>query len=283
MLGVDVALSSISSNYNQEIRTGNLQVWRLGWCPDYLDAYSLLRDGVNFARGGYGGWNNLTYEGLLDQAARTADPDARKALYKQAEEILVETDAVMLPLYFYASAIATKPYLERTFLNALWFDIADISTWRDTRVQGTVTPGSDDTVTSYSGDTTIQVPVGTFTDPVTITEAPASGMPPGGNLTGIGHVFDASAVYSSTGLPAQPAAGKTYNVTVHYTDSEKGPAIEGTLRLYGWDGSAWSQQGISSSVDTANNLITAQVNHFSLFAVLGETKRLYLPTVVKGS
>ena len=229
-LGVDVTLSDMEwTQYLQEYKKGGFQVWRLGWCPDYLDAYSLLRDGVNFARGGYGGWNNLTYEGLLDQAARTADPDARKALYQQAEEILVETDVVMLPLYFYASAIATRPYLERTFLNALGFDISDISTWHDTRVQGTATPGSGGTVTSYSGDTTIQVPAGAFADPVTITQAPAYGMPPGGNLTGIRHVFDASAVYSSTGLPAQPAAGKTYNITVHYTDSEKGPAIEGTL------------------------------------------------------
>jgi oligopeptide transport system substrate-binding protein len=280
-LGVEVTLSDMAwSDYLQEYRKGNFQVWRMSWCADYLDAYNFLRDAVDNSSGGYGGWNNSTYEGLLDQAARTADPDTRKALYKQAEEILVETDAVMLPLYFPASAIATKPYLERTFPAAGGFDI---STWRDTRVRGTATPASGGTVTSYSGDTTIQVPVGTFADPVTITEAPATGMPPGGNMIGIHHLFDVSAVYSNTGLPAQPDAGKAYNVAVHYTDIEKGPTIEDTLRLYGWDGSAWSQQGISSSVDTANNLVTAQVNHFSLFAVLGETQRVFLPIAVKGN
>ncbi len=280
VLGVEVDLEDIAwTDYLQEYKKGNFQVWRMGWCADYLDASNFLRGSVDSQRGGYGGWNNPTYEGLLDQAARTADSDVRKTLYKQAEEILVETDAVMLPLYFYGSVIATRPYLERTYPVSGKYDI---STWRDTRVQGTATPGSGGTVTSYRGDTTIQVPAGTFTDTVTITEAPAYGMPPDGNLTGIHHIFDISAVYSSTGLPTQLAAGQTYTVTVHYTDIEKGPAIEGTLRLYGWDGNAWTQEGISSSVDTANNLVTAQVSHFSLFALLGETKRVYLPVVARG-
>ena len=211
----------------------------MGWCADYLDAHNFLRDAVNGA-GGYGGWNNPTYEGLLDQAARTADPADRKALYKQAEEILVETDAVMLPLYFYVSAIATRPYLERTFPASPFESPLHLAR---RAVPGTATPGSGGTVTSYHGDTTIQVPAGAVADTVTITHAPATGMPPGGNLTGIHHVFEVRAVYSSSGQPAQPAAGKTYTITVHYTDSEKDPAIEGTLRLYGWDGAPGRRRG----------------------------------------
>ena len=47
-------------------------------------------------RGDYGGWDNATYDDYLDQAARSQVQDTRKALFKQAEEILVETDAVTL-------------------------------------------------------------------------------------------------------------------------------------------------------------------------------------------
>jgi len=75
--------------------------------------------------------------------------------------------------------------------------------------------------------------------------------------------------------------GNTYTITVQYTDTETGPAIENTLGLHWWDGSIWSQQGITSSVNITDNLVTAQVDHLSLFAVLGETRRVFLPLVLK--
>jgi len=241
---------------------------------DYPDANNFLNDGVN--RPNFGNWHNATYESLLDQAAREQNPDTRKVLYRQAEEILVESDAVMIPLYYYASAVAVKPYLERTFGAG---GSIDYSTWRITRVSGTVGTGGG-TLTSYHGDTTIEIPAGAITDTIVITHTPAYGASPGGNLTGIGHVFDVTAVYSSTGQPAQIAPGQRYTLTVRYTDAEKGPAIEDTLALYYWDGSQWVKEP-SSVVDTANNVVTARPDHFSRWAVLGETRRIYLPLVFK--
>jgi oligopeptide transport system substrate-binding protein len=131
-LGVSVTLQSLSwSDYLSQLPNGQFQIWRLGWCMDYPDANNFLNDGVH--RPNFGNWHNATYESLLDQAAREQNPDTRKALYKQAEEILVETDAVMLPLYYYTSVLAVKPYLERTYAPGGEFDIA---TWR-IRVSGT--------------------------------------------------------------------------------------------------------------------------------------------------
>lgn len=123
---------------------------------------------------------------------------------------------------------------------------------------------------------------GTFTDTVLITHTVhyPGNVPPYGDLTGIDHVFDATAVYSSTGQLARPTT--PYTVSIQYTDAEKGPAVEDTLELYWWDGETWSQEGISSTVDTADNVVTAQVDHFSLFAVLGETNRVYLPLALRG-
>jgi Tol biopolymer transport system component len=123
----------------------------------------------------------------------------------------------------------------------------------------------------------------TFTDTVVITHtAYSSGAAPspGGNLTGIDHFFGIDAVYESTGQPAQPAPGQVYTVTISYSEEEKGAAIEGTLSLYYWNGSQWVQE-TSSMVDTANNTVIAAPNHLSLWAVLGETRRVYLPLVLK--
>ena len=47
-----------------------------------------------------------------------------------------------------------------------------------------------------------------------------------------------------------------------------------------WNGSEWVNEP-SSVVDTANNTITATPNHFSSWAVLGETRRVFLPVALK--
>ena len=120
----------------------------------------------------------------------------------------------------------------------------------------------------------------TFSDTVRITHQaknPAS-IPSTGDLIGIEHSFEVTAVYSNTDQSAQPT--KPYTLTVQYTDQEKGPAIEDTLALYYWDGSQWMKEP-SSVVDLASNTVTATPNHFSVWAVLGETHRMYLPLVRK--
>jgi hypothetical protein len=53
---------------------------------------------------------------------------------------------------------------------------------------------------------------------------------------------------------------------------------EETLALYAWDGDEWVQEP-TSAVDMANNVVTAAPDHFSVWAVLGQTNRVYLPLI----
>lgn len=277
-LGVSVTLQSLAwgTPYFDQVNSGQSQIWRWGWCQDYPDAYNFLYDGVIPGRNRFGNWTNATYDSLLAQAAREQNAATRQSLYKQAERILVETDAVMIPLYHYTSVVAAKPYLERTYsVNGY-----DISVWHMTRVSGAASPGAGGIVTSYHGDTTISIPPSAVTGTVVITQSPAYGMPPVGNLTGINHVFDITAIYSSTGQSAAIAPGHTYTITVQYTDAEKGAAIEGTLALYYWDGTQWIVES-STHVNPTTNTVTATPNHFSVWAVFGETKRVFLPLLLK--
>jgi hypothetical protein len=265
------------SDYISQIDAGLFQVWRLGWCMDYPDANNFLSDAVISHRGALGGWANPTYEGLLDQAAVETDAEARKALYQQAEEILVETDAVMLPLYFYNSVIASKPYLERTY-PASQFDIAN---WRIALASSVASPQAGGSLSSFHGDTIIQLPAGVITGSVVLTHTPAAGMPPTGDFIGIDNVFEVTAVYSDTQQPVQFVSGGSYTMTVQYTDAQQGTAIENSLALYYWDGSQWVKEP-SSVVNADANSITATPSHFSLWAVFGETRRIFLPTITIG-
>jgi hypothetical protein len=142
-------------------------------------------------------------------------------------------------------------------------------------------PGAGGNLTSPVDNTVYTFPSGAFTSTVTITHTPRfpGNAPSFGNLVGIGHVFEVTATYS-TGRPAQLAPGQTYTLTVSYADAEKGPAIEDTLAFYYWNGSQWVLES-SSAVNTSTNTMTARPNHFSLWAVLGETRRVFLPLVLR--
>jgi oligopeptide transport system substrate-binding protein len=97
------------------------QVWRIGWCQDYPDANNFDREDVGFGgsanlkNGGGLNWNNPEYEKLVADAAKELDPAKRVDLYAQAEEILVNTDAAIIPIYWYTRVTETKPWVTRTF------------------------------------------------------------------------------------------------------------------------------------------------------------------------
>jgi oligopeptide transport system substrate-binding protein len=276
-LGVSVTLASLAwpQPYLGQLNSGSLQVWRMGWCADYPDAYNFLHDALQpMTR--FGSWDHSAYDSLLDFAVQQPDPDLRKDLYEQAEEILVETDAVVIPVYDYTSVIATKPYLERTYPVS---GAPDVANWR-IRTSATIEPAAGGTLTSYQGDTTIQIPPNAIEHTMMITISSISRVKAGGPLTGIGHLFEVTAVFTPTGEPAVLAPGKSYNLTVHYTEQERGPAIENTLALYSWDGHDWIKDP-TSVVDGLANTVSAAPDHFSLWVAAGETNRTYLPLALR--
>ncbi len=123
-LGVNVKLTNQEWKvYLNTIRdpVATPQIFRLGWCQDYPDANNFLKEDAGFggsanpSEGGGFNWNDPKYEDLLTQAALETDSQKRTDLYAQAEEILVKTDAAMIPIYWYTTVSVTKPYIERTF------------------------------------------------------------------------------------------------------------------------------------------------------------------------
>jgi oligopeptide transport system substrate-binding protein len=106
--------------------TDTPQIWRLGWCQDYPDANNFDRE--VFAVNGssnpadesgepYGGinWKSDEYETLVAEASTETDPEKRVDLYAQAEDILVNQDATIIPIYWYTNLDLTKPYITREF------------------------------------------------------------------------------------------------------------------------------------------------------------------------
>jgi peptide/nickel transport system substrate-binding protein len=281
---VSVTLHGIDwRTYHESIASGTLPAFLLGWYPDYLDpdtytwfwAHSTASDDSGIY------YSNPAMDALLEAARATLPGSSsdRQDIYVDIQELAAEE-------------APTIPLLQRTLLAVTQDRIRDVllspegtlpyyMIWRDTSVAQTigVEGGS---LTSYDESTSVQVPPGAIAEPIVMTHTPTSGPLPGGNLASIGHDFDLTAVYSDTGQPAQIEAGQSFTIEIDYGDA--GAVIEDTLGLYWWDEGAedWSQAGISSTVDVEANMVTAAVDHLSLFAFLGETNRVYLPVVLKG-
>ena len=119
---------------------------------------------------------------------------------------------------------------------------------------------------------------------VTVTHTPkqAGAAPPTGSLAGIRHFYDVSA-RDAGGQYVQPVQPYTVTITYGPVDLASGRAIEDTLALYLWNGTAWVQEP-TSRLDAAANTVTATPTRFSTWAVLGEAQpggRVYLPLLTR--
>lgn len=98
-LGLQVRLTNMENKSVLEARrAGSYQILRSNWIGDYNDAMSFLSIWRSDSGNNYTGWASSPYDSLLNEAARTSDPQARYALLRRAEEILLQ-ETPLIPLY----------------------------------------------------------------------------------------------------------------------------------------------------------------------------------------
>ena len=261
----------------------------LGWSlgnvafPDYFEAFWHSRnDTVTTGNNNTTGYDSPVYDALCDAFMTTSDLEqARDDAFQM--QVVLATDLPYVTLFTkrafdaYLGERITFPYTET--LGGLEFQSGMPDLVSFIPVQQTITTGGG-TVQVPLANTEITFPANAFSETVVVSFTVAPPVP-AGDLTGAGPVFDLSAVYSDTGQPASLEAGASYSTVITY--GEIGLVNEQSLGLYWWDEGAgeWSLQGISNTVNVADNVVTAEINHLSLFALLGEIHRVYLPLALK--
>lgn len=99
-LGVDVALQAQEWKvFLKSAATQNLPIFRMGWGADYPDSNNFLDMFVCNSGNNYPKMCNATYEKLLQQALQTQNKDERAKLYKKAEEILIQDEVAITPIF----------------------------------------------------------------------------------------------------------------------------------------------------------------------------------------
>jgi oligopeptide transport system substrate-binding protein len=116
-LGVKVSLNPLDpTTYWATMAKDAGQIHAQGWCPDYNDANNYTRDVMRSdSIYNYGRWNSPAFDKIVDEARTLQDEAQRKALYVQAEDLMVVKDAAVMPLVWNSVASLTKPNVTRTF------------------------------------------------------------------------------------------------------------------------------------------------------------------------
>lgn len=91
-----------------------IQIYRLSWYADFPDPDTFMSlftktNGNNHTR-----WGSTEYDQWVSEAVVTLSPEKRKALYDQAQRVLLEDSAAIIPVY-----VAEKGYLLRPTVKGL--------------------------------------------------------------------------------------------------------------------------------------------------------------------
>lgn len=100
-LGVKVKIETVSwGSYQQRLSSNPPDIYRIGWIADYNDPQNFMGD--IFEQINYGQFENSDYFNLVNKAGKSSgNPLFRQELYLQAEKIICETEAAVIPLYHY--------------------------------------------------------------------------------------------------------------------------------------------------------------------------------------
>jgi len=109
--------------YSERMAQGGLDMWLLGWHPDYLEASNYIAPWIVESPESQGTYFNHhpnygAYKRILEVAYATVDPEKRAKLY-QAAQILSAYDVPWIPLWSMADemVVATVPGVHGAFLD----------------------------------------------------------------------------------------------------------------------------------------------------------------------
>ncbi|RLC83201.1 MAG: hypothetical protein DRJ03_17890 [Chloroflexi bacterium] len=255
--------------------------YRMGWVLDYGDAYGILNDSFHpDSESQYTGWDSVRYRDLISMTITETNQIARTAYFTEADQILVEDEVAVVPIFFYDN--------QKLIKQDIFYEYVPIGggpylmNWRFTTVQTETITDTGGTVTAPDGDISVEFPDGAVSDTVAVTYT-AFYVPPHPPTStfafaNIAFVLEVAEVSSGEQITtfAEPLT-----LTIDYTDGDLNGQDEDLLELRYWNGSAWVTDGITVvEHDKVNNRLVVTIDHLTEFALLSKY-RLHLPLVLR--
>jgi len=115
-LNIKVKLTPMNWTVFSSLDRRPTHMFRFAWAADYPDANNFLNEQFHpFHSSNQLGWNNKIFADIVERAAAEANQDKRKELYKQAEKIIVEEEAMFIPLFYENAHCLVKPRVKNWY------------------------------------------------------------------------------------------------------------------------------------------------------------------------
>jgi len=234
----------------------HLQLFILNWIPDLNDPSDILNHLFsNTSPFNMFQVDDLNLESLLDQGLAETVPTARKAIYDEIQQYLVEELMPMSYLYqrFHYIAYNSK------FTGYQWNPMGEV--WFHTVWQPSVTidtpTGDNVEVNDPIHDVVLNFDEITDSGETTITLSD-TGPDPQSGFEVAGNYYDIATTASYSGI-----------ITIAITyDETQVIGDEADLRLMHWNETAMQWEDVTTWVDTLNNIIYGEFSSLSLFAIV---------------
>jgi oligopeptide transport system substrate-binding protein len=119
-LGVDTrAQNEDWKVYLNRLKTDPPAMFRLGWGADYPDPDNFMNLFTSYSGNNNTRWKNKEYDSLIEKAAGETSMAKRLALYKKAQTLLLEKDAVIVPLFIDSLNVLISPSAKGVELDAM--------------------------------------------------------------------------------------------------------------------------------------------------------------------
>lgn len=112
-LGLKISLSNLDwKAYLKSVQTDPPPLFRLGILAPFSDPIQILEVFTSTSPFNYLKWSNADYDRIVEQVAGLKPGPEREAKIRQAQSILVDREAIAVPLYHYVQNHAVGPRVE---------------------------------------------------------------------------------------------------------------------------------------------------------------------------
>lgn len=99
-LNVEVPLDNREwKSYLSLLKEDPPALFRMGWGADYPDPDNFMNLFTSYSGNNHTRWKNLNYDRLISDGASNSDSKKRQGIYDQTQKIILEDEAILIPLF----------------------------------------------------------------------------------------------------------------------------------------------------------------------------------------
>lgn len=105
--------------YLNRLKSDVPAMYRLGWGADYPDPNNFLDLFTSYSDNNHSQWKSKDYDALIEKAAGESSQPKRLAMYKKAQQIILEDETIIIPLFIDALNDLISPSVKGLKLDAM--------------------------------------------------------------------------------------------------------------------------------------------------------------------